>query len=102
MKDYGRQSSEHVSVGNWILTFILMAIPGINLIAGLCYLCSKKKTKRNYILAMIILCLIFIVLIVAAYFILRQFAPDALNTVLDPIREFMTGIGINPFFMLTA
>ena len=88
MKDYGRQNSEHISIGNWILTFILLAIPGINLIAGLCYLLGKKRSKRNYVLACIILWLILAVLTVGAYLLLR-FVPSLNNTyesVLNTLR----------------
>ena len=70
MKDYGRQNSEHISVGNWVITLILLFIPGINLIAGLCYLCGKKKSKRNYVLACIVLWLVFAVLAGGAALIL--------------------------------
>ncbi len=102
MKDYGRQNSEYISVGNWILTFILMAIPGVNLIAGLCYLFSKKKSKRNYILAMITIALILIVLSVAAYFIVKLAFPDIYQTAIDFVKSFATDFGVDLPVMLTA
>ena len=95
MRDYGRQNSEYISVGNWILTVILMAIPGVNLIAGICYLLSKKKSKRNYVLALIVLILIVLVLLVGAFFLIKYVFPDTYDVVIDFVRNFLTSVGID-------
>ena len=103
MKDYGRQKSEHISIGNWILTVFLLNIPGINIIAGICYLFGKKKSKRNYVLALIILWLIVIVLVGAAVLILFLAFKDTWADLLDKFRTFLEGLGIdNVPFLLTA
>ena len=104
MKDYGRNNSEHISVGNWMLTLffrlipgillpgiiliaacaasilvlenwlyagILMAVPAIGLIGLIFCLCSKKKSKRNYAVAVIAWVLIFALIIGVGYIVLR-------------------------------
>ena len=92
MKDYGRQKSEHISIGNWLLTNILLAIPGVNLIAGLCYLFSKKKSKRNYVLALIILWLIVAALIGIAVGVLLIFFKDTWATLWDQAKTLLDTI----------
>lgn len=46
-----------VSVVGWILTFIMLALPGINIIYVIVSLVSKKtsKTKKNYLIAVLVM-----------------------------------------------
>lgn len=56
------ESKEVVSIGNWLGTFILSAIPLVNIIMLIVWLCSKKipKSKKNWAIATVILILIAI------------------------------------------
>lgn len=95
MRDYPRSNGDQISIGNWILTSILLAIPGLNILAGLCYLLSKNKSKRNYVLALIIIWLVVIVLCVALYFIFKQWAGDLFDKIMTAIDDILTSVGIN-------
>ena len=59
-----------VGVGEWILTWILLAIPVVNLIAIIVWLAGKKtkKSKKNYVIATIIMTVISILLSAACIF----------------------------------
>ena len=51
-----KKSKNRVSVWNWMLTLLLMAIPGVNIIALICYLIfAKAQPKRSYMLAVLML-----------------------------------------------
>lgn len=58
-----------MSVGQYIVMFILCAIPVVNIICWIVWLCSSKtnKNKKNYIIANIILWVIAIVISVVFY-----------------------------------
>ena len=49
------KKSNHVSVLNWMGTFILLSIPGVNIIAFICYLFSKNPSKRSYMIASLLM-----------------------------------------------
>ena len=53
------KKNTHVSVLNWMGTFILLSIPGINIIAFICYLFSKNPSKRNCMIASLLFTLLF-------------------------------------------
>lgn len=93
MKDYPRINNEHISFGNWLLTVVLLAIPGLNLFAGLVYLFSKKKSKRNYILALIVVWLAVFIILGALYFIFKQWSVPTFNKCMTAIDDIMTALG---------
>ncbi len=61
------QTREVMSVGQYLGMFILSAIPVVNVICWIVWLCSKKtnKNKKNYIIATIVLWLIGVVAAIA-------------------------------------
>ena len=70
-----------VSVWNWMGTLILCSIPGVNLIALILFIIfAKAQSKRSFAIAMLLLDLIVVALVVAAFLIfpdqLAQFAAD--------------------------
>ena len=76
--------SKRVSVWNWLGTLILMCIPGVNLIALILFLIfSKVQAKRNFCIAALILMLLGIALVCAAFLIL----PDQLAQLAQALRE---------------
>ena len=70
---YSQQNSvqeQPVSVGDWILTFILLAIPLVNLILVIYWAVSDSTpaSKRNFFRAYILLTVIIAVLVAAFLF----------------------------------
>ncbi len=69
------KSNEIVSVGNWVGTIILSAIPIVNIIMLIVWLTSKKipKSKKNWAIATIIFILIgLLVYVIFALFLLTS------------------------------
>ena len=59
-----------VSVGGWLGTILLSAIPGINLILWIIWaFAAKKPSRRSFSIAMLILTLLFAALAAAAIFL---------------------------------
>jgi len=50
-----RNKKNDVSILSWIGTLILLSIPGVNIIAFICYLFSKNASKRNFMIASLLL-----------------------------------------------
>ena len=76
--------NKKVSVWNWLGTLILMAIPGVNLIALILFLIfAKAQAKRSYCIAVLILWLLGVVLVAAAFLIF----PDQLTQLADYMRQ---------------
>lgn len=62
-----------VSVWNWMGTLIVLAIPGVNIIAAILFLIfAKAQAKRSYIWANIILALLGTALFCAAFIIFGE------------------------------
>jgi hypothetical protein len=61
-----------ISIGNWILTFILLAIPLVNLIMLIVWAVgsSTHPSKKTFAQAYFVMLLIFICIAVAAAFLL--------------------------------
>ena len=57
------KKNTHVSVLNWMGTFILLTIPGVNIIAFICYLFSKNPSKRNCMIASLLITLLYAAII---------------------------------------
>ena len=79
-----KKSKNRVSVWNWLLTLLLMSIPGVNLIVTICILIfAKAQPKRNYAWAV----LIWTVLITATAVVVVMVFPDYMNTLADMLRS---------------
>ena len=65
-------TNQIVGIGEWILTFILLAIPIVNLVMLIVWLVRKKtkKSKKNFLLAELILFLIGALLSAGSFFLL--------------------------------
>ena len=61
---------EPISVGDWFVTMILLAIPVVNIIMFIIWLVSgsTKKSKKNYLIA----CLIFVVILMVLLVVLMS------------------------------
>lgn len=59
-----------VSVGGWLGTILLSAIPGLNLLLWIVWaFAARRPSRRSFSIAMLILTLIFAALIAAAIFL---------------------------------
>ena len=59
-----------VSVINWMLTLIVSAIPGVNILGFiLMMIFAKNRSKRTFAVAALLLCVIFAVLFIAAFLV---------------------------------
>ena len=64
-KDY-----KPVSVGGWLGTILLSAVPGLNLLLWIVWaFFAKRPSRRTFSIAMLILTLVFAALIAAAIFL---------------------------------
>ena len=85
--------SKRVSVWNWMGTLILLAIPGVNLIALILFLIfAKAQAKRSFCVAWLILMLLIIVLTVAALLIFPQQLTD--------LATYLRGLAAEPVISL--
>lgn len=76
--------SRRISVWNWLGTLILMAIPGVNIVALILFLIfSEAQAKRSFCIAYMILLILSVVLIGAAFL----FLPDQLSALAAYLRE---------------
>ena len=59
-----------VSVGGWLGTILLSAIPGLNILLWMIWaFFARKPSRRSFAIAMLILTVLFIVLTVVAIFL---------------------------------
>ncbi len=68
--------SEHISITDWLLFFVLMAIPGLNVIILVILLLNPKTNKsiKNFLLALVIIAgLIFFGYLAVLGIIVSQF-----------------------------
>lgn len=49
--------NEVISIGEWILTFIVLSIPVVNIVMAIIWLMSSKtkQTKKNFLIAMLVI-----------------------------------------------
>ena len=81
---HGKKSKNRVSVWNWLLTLLLMSIPGVNLIAVICFLIfAKAQPKRSYALAV----LIWTILVTVGMVVALMVFPEQVNQAADMLRE---------------
>ena len=79
----GKKSKNRVSVWNWLLTLLLMAIPGVNLIAVICFLIfARRQPKRSFALAM----LIWMILIAVGTVVVLMVFPEQVSQFADTLR----------------
>lgn len=72
-----------VSVINWMLTLIVSAIPGVNLIAMILFLLfAKTQSKRNYAIATLLLAFILLILV----FVVFLLFPDWISSMTEELR----------------
>ena len=76
-----KSKNKKVSVWNWLGTLILCRIPGVRLIALILFIIfAKAQSKRSFAIAMLLLDLIAVALVVAAFLVfpdqLARFAAD--------------------------
>ena len=83
-----------------MLTLLLMAIPGVNIIALICYLIfAKAQPKRSYMLSVLIWSILIVVGVVAVLMLMpEQVAKfsDALRSHLDALPTIAPAITPNP------
>ena len=78
-----RAKKTKISVLNWMGTLLLCSIPGVNLIAIICFLIfAKNPSKRSYAVALLLWALIAVVVVVA---LLLAF-PEQAGMVADILR----------------
>ena len=75
--------NKKVSVWNWIGTIILMGIPGVNLISAILFIIfAKAQAKRSFCIAWLILSILCLVLLCAAFL----FLPELMTSISDLLR----------------
>ena len=85
--------SRKVSVWNWLGTIILMGIPVVNIISAILFIIfAKAQAKRSFCIAWLILVILCIVLLCAAF----MFLPELMTSV----SEFLRGGAANPVVSL--
>lgn len=79
--NYYDPTTQVMSVGEYIATFILSAIPVVNVICWIVWLCSGKtnKNKKNYIIANIVLYIIGVVIVVIGIVLMTSFGVALYN-----------------------
>ena len=79
-----RSQGRSVSVWNWMLTLILAAIPGVNLVAMICFaIWGRARAKRSFAIAWIVLAVLCCVLAVVALFVF----PEQVRSAADWLRS---------------
>jgi hypothetical protein len=65
---------DYISTGKWIATFILLMIPGINIIAFLVWVFGggKNSTRTNFIRASLLFAVIWAVALTIVYFVAKM------------------------------
>ena len=93
MNDYGKSSRERISIGKWLLAIMFLFLPVINIIPGIICLCGKKKTMRNFVVAVIIWWAIFVVLLVGSFCLFR-FIPALHNLYANTFLKLFDMLGL--------
>ena len=79
-----KKSKNRVSVWNWLLTLLLMAIPGVNLLAVICFLIfGKAQPKRSFALAV----LIWTIVIAAGTVVVLMLIPEQVSNFAKTLRS---------------
>ena len=74
--NYGTiDTSDEITLGNWILTFIIMAIPLLNIVYAIIKIVQKKKSRSyiNYMKAALIMSILAIIVSVALGSVISAF-----------------------------
>lgn len=79
-----RAKKGKISVWNWMGTLFLCAIPGVNLIATICFLIfAKSPSKKSFAWAMLLWTVILLAATTAALLLL----PEKMNELADYLRQ---------------
>lgn len=79
-----RAKKNKISLLNWMGTLFLCAIPGVNLIACICFLIfGKSPSKKSFALA----ALLWMVILAVAAVALALILPDQLAELADSLRQ---------------
>lgn len=79
-----RVKKNRISVLNWMGTLLVCAIPGVNIVAAICFLIfAKSPSKKSFALAMLLWMLIAVVAIV----VLLVALPDQAASLADWLRQ---------------
>ncbi len=91
-----KRKSSAVSVGNWMLTMLLAAIPVVNIIYVIIIACASRKTsKRNWAIAAIIWAVILTVASVCTVvFFGEEILAFLLMLVSTPVTEIPALLGL--------
>ena len=82
-KNIKNNKNKKVSVWNWLGTLILMGIPGVNVVSAILFIIfAKAQAKRSFCIAWLILSILGLVLLCAAFL----FLPDVMTAVADSLR----------------
>lgn len=88
-----RSKKNRISVWNWMGTLLLCAIPGVNLIAVICFMIwGKASSKKSFALALL---LWWILLIIAAVAVMVAL-PDQMTELANWLREQSAAIPAAP------
>ena len=79
-----RSKAPRISFWNWFGTLLLCSIPGVNLIAIICFLIfSKNPSKRTFCAA----CLVLGLLAALGFFAVLIFLPERVGQLADWLRQ---------------
>lgn len=79
-----RVKKNRISVLNWMATLLVCAIPGVNIIAVICFLIfAKSASKKSFALAL----LIWMLIAAAAIIALLVALPDQAASLADWLRQ---------------
>ena len=79
-----RVKKNRISVLNWMGTLLVCAIPGVNILAAICFLIfAKSASKKTFALAMLLWMLIAVIAAVALLVAL----PDQAASLADWLRQ---------------
>lgn len=79
-----RVKKNRISVLNWMATLFVCAIPGVNIIAAICFLIfAKSASKKSFAIALLLWMLIAVVAVAALLVAL----PDQAASLADWLRQ---------------
>ena len=86
-----KKSKNRVSVWNWLLTLLLMAIPGVNLLAVICFLIfGKAQPKRSFALAVLIWTIVIAIGTVVVLMLIPEQVSNFANTLRSQLEALPT------------
>ena len=87
-----RTKKARITILNWMGTLLLCAIPGVNIIALICFITfGKAPSKRTFAWAM----LIWMILLIVCYVALIWLLPGPMSLLSDKLRELAAQTAVN-------